>query len=165
MAQAQTGGNTSVFAVASTATSEKDHFAKSHVYPRKAAGFVGAVHIVLTVGLVVDGVEDSWRGGKPPSEVYFGLALFAITGLTQIFTAFYPGSITVGCLLGLACFSAVGDVVLLSAVRDLSWWLAAVESLVILVTFVIACRALCCRRRNKFTAIPADVSRPVYIRR
>ena len=51
------------------------------------------------------------------------------------------GSITVGCLLGMSCFSAMGDLILLTMTRwGLSWWLAAVESLVIMVTFVISCR-------------------------
>ena len=92
-----------------------------------------------------------WMWKRHKSAILFALAIFAITGVTQIFTAFYPGSITVGCLLGLSCFSAVGDFLLLTTTRNASWCFAAVESLVILSTFVIACRALCGRTKQRAT--------------
>jgi len=146
--------------IVSSSTSEKEHFAKSHVYPKIAAGVLGAFHIILSIGLGVSlmQLDDSWRrgDGEDPSVIIFFVLAIAATGVNQIFTAFYPGSISVGCLLGLACFSAMGDIILLTQTGwGLSWWLAAAESMVIMVTFVISCRALCCRKRNKFAAIPA----------
>ena len=61
--------------------------------------------------------------------------------MIRILSLTSPGSITVGCLLGMCCFSAMGDLILLTMTKwGLSWWLAAVESLVIMVTFVISCR-------------------------
>ena len=163
MDQPQIARDNVMLTVGPTDSREKRHFAKSYVYSRRMAWVIGTIHILLTVSLGVSILVEEmrpWMWNRHKSAILFALAIFAITGVTQIFTAFYPGSITVGCLLGLSCFSAVGDFLLLMTTRNASWCFAAVESLVILSTFVVACRALCGRTKqqgtvlHEFTAIP-----------
>ena len=59
----------------------------------RRAGILGAFHIILSVGLGVSlmQLDDSWRRGEDPSVVIFFVLAIAATGVTQIFTAFYPG--------------------------------------------------------------------------
>ena len=169
--QTQTGADTVQLVAA--ISSEKEHFNKSYVYHRPTAAVLGAAHIVMGIVILVVGECKHWwfrteayyfedediscpeaddreedhkaepRICKGTSSIYFGPVLFAITGVTQIVTRWYPGSFTVGCLVMQSYFCAFVVMCMLTMVREL-WWVALTELPVALVTLVLSCKAICC---------------------
>ena len=95
----------------------------------------------------IEGVSTADHMSDPricsgPYFIYFGPAMFIMAGVTQLVTACYPGTFTIGCLLIQSCGSALVVLCMLVMAKELLW-LLLIEFKLTLITIIITFKAIC----------------------